>query len=520
MGALISRLPLTPLLVLSAIVELGLNRIGTHLIGHAAAKDDPLHHIVDVGGLFAFYLTGLLALAVFTWGAVTLIRDRNLLRIPDRMTFTFLAALFLPLALMGLFLTLPKSVAPHLNTSFGLLLLTMTVGFLRRPAPIRAKLGVVYLCAPMLLHCYWLLTQQAPALAPTGRYGELPSQLFETGEHLMVVGAFAAFLFFAPFPRRSSLLSPLPLSFAAFVTAAVAMFLRYRYPDAALAAYHGLGISIPPPAMQVLMHLAALFFFVFTVGVLVGRAGPERSTGIGLALVGLSGFQLQLPYQLLLALSGMLEVMRSSMQLQPGTAEAPPPPPESWKAYLRRLAAACSRPPAAGEAVVLQSEGRQIGHVRGSRDGLPFTLRLLHDRDGLTRFEVAVGHPPKDAAPLSLRRTRGSRAGRVTDTGTAPRVRLEDKELDRQFVVRDSTGQVAALLGDVETQTHLQALIHGWLGLWPQEGVHYLTRPGPDGWPVPLAELAFSPEVAATEEIEALLALLSSLALRLKVARQ
>jgi hypothetical protein len=520
MGALIARLPLTPLLVLSAIVELGFNRIGTHLLGPGAPKD-ALHRIVDVGGLFAFYLTGLLALAVFTWGAVTLIRDRNLLKIPDRMTFTFLAALFLPLAMMGLFFTLPKSVAPHLNTSFGLLLLAMTIGFLRRAAPLRAKLGVVYLCAPMLLHCYWLLTQQVPSLAPSGGYGELPIQLFETGEHLMVVGAFASFLFFAPFPRRSSLLSPLPLSFAAFATAAVAMFLRYRYPDAAMAAYHGLGINIPPPAMQVLMHLAALFFFVFTVGVLVGRGGSERATGIGLSMVGLSGFQLQLPYQLLLTLSGMLEIMRSSMEIQPSTVEVPPPPPpESWKAYLQRLAAACSRPPTAGEAVVLQSEGRQIGHVRGTRDGLPFTLRLLYDRDGLTRFEAAVGHPPKDAAPLSLRRTRGSRAGRVADIGTAPRVRLDDKQLDRQFAVRDSTGQVAALLGDAETQAHVQTLIHGWLGMWPQEGVHYLTHPGPDGWPVPLAELAFSPEMAATEEIEALLALLSAFALRLKVPRQ
>jgi hypothetical protein len=521
MGALLSRLPLTVILALTAIVELGLNRVGTHLVG-PASKEDVLGRIVDQGGLFSFYLTGLLGLCVFTWGAVVLIRDRNLLRLPDRIAVTLLSALFLPLAGMGLVLNLPRSVAPYLNVSYGLLLLALTIGLLRRPggSNLRAKLGVIYLTAPLLLHCYWLLTQQVPGLQPSGRYSELPMQLFETGEHLLVVGAFAAFLFFAPFPRRATLLAPLPIGLAALVTAGAALFIRFHYAEAAQSAYYGLGINLPPPSLHVLMHLAALYFFVLTVTTLLLRSGSERAAGVGLALVGLSGYQLQLPYQLLLTLTGMTEVVRSA--LEPSLAQQPqipPPTADAWTTYLRRLAAACSTPPTSGEAVLLQSEGRLIGHVRGRRDGLPFVVRLLDHQGAVARLEIVVGDPPKEAAPLSLRRSGGCRGGRVVDDSRGATVKLAARELDRQFALRDSTGQAAALFADEQLRDLLVRWLHGWLGIWPQEGLRYAMRPGADGWPLPLAELSFSPDVATTEDLEGLLAMLCSLAARVGAAR-
>jgi hypothetical protein len=517
-------------LVVSVFLELLLHRIGTHLLVTASTRDELPQRIVERGGLFFFYFTGFLALGLFTWGTVVIIRDRNLLRLPDRMSFTFLAALFLPLAAAGLLFGLPKAVAPHLNTTFGFLLLVLVVGFVRKPAPLRAKLGVLYLCAPLLLHVFWLLTQQIPSLAPSGSHSELPTQLFEIGEHLVVVGAFAVFLFFAPLPRRATLFSPIPVTLAALVTAGVALFIRYQYPDAVQAAYHGLRLNIPPPSLEVLMHLSALFSFVLTVCALLARPDPERSAAFGLLLVGLSGFQLELPHQLLLTLLGMVVLMRGAMEA--GHAEhaagrdgpqrdcadgAVPPTSAGWSTYLSRLAAASAKPGGAGEAVQLQHGGRQIAHLRGRREGLSFALRIVHRGGLVEELEATVGEPPRESAPIALHRRRGSRGRRVTRWAQGPRVRLGAPDLDRELVLRDSTGTAAAVLSDGEMQANLLLLVHGWLGLWPGAGVRYVAHPGRDGWPIPIAEVAFSPEMASTEEVEALVALLESLARRIGV---
>lgn len=522
MGSALSRLPITLILALSAFFELMLNRIGTHLLSAELRKTDPIARLIDQAGLFFFYETGFLALVLFTWAAIVMIRDRHLLRIPERMLFTFLSALFVPLATMGMIVKLPKAVAPHLNTAFVLLLVVLLVGFLRRPAPLRAKLGVIYLSAPLLLHGYWLATQQLPALAPSSM-AELPIQLFEIAEHLLVVGAFAAFLFFAPFPRRANLFSPIPVTIAALTTAGVALFVRYQYPEAVQAAYHGLGINIPPPSVQVLMHLSAFFVFVLTICALVIRGPQDRSIALGLTLVALSGFQLQLPYQLLLTLSGMMLLMRASLTLE-GAREPRPlspavPAAESWNGYLPRLAVACARPAESGEAILLQNDGQQIGQVRGQRDGLPFSLRIQQGASALQRLEVSLGEVPSEPPPIALERRRGLRGGRPPRPSAveAPRGRLGVAMVDRHFEVHDATGRAPALLSDPDLEQSLLELCHGWLGLWPGRGLLYLAVPGRDGWPLPLAELTFSPELAQTDACEALIALLRSLARRLEV---
>jgi hypothetical protein len=512
-----ARIPLVLLVAVSATLELALNRIGVHLMSDPEVRRGTLFQVVDQGGLFTFYLTGLLALAAFTWATVVLIRDRNLLKVPDRIAFTFLAALFLPLCSMGLLFSLPEKVAPHLNTAFGLLLVAVVVSFLRQPAPLRAKLGVFYLSAPLLLHCYWLMTQQIAALTPKGSFAEVPSHLFVTAEHLVVVGAFAAFLFFAPFPRLVNLLEPIPVIAAVLVTGAVALLTKYQYLETAQAAYYGLGINLPPPSAHGLMHLAALFFFVLTVGALLMRGPRERGTALGLYLIAVSGFHLQLPYQFLLTLLGVMQVGRSSLDPNALSAEQVRPPlapsPEAWKAYFQRLAESCAQPHDSGEVVLLQNGGQQVAHVRGQRDGLPFTLRIQHAGGQVERFEATVGRPPKDPPPLALSR-RGERAAQRS---TGARVKLKLPSFDDRFNLHDGTGEATDLFGDALLVEKVQRLIRGWLGLWPGEGVYYLSQPGPDGGPVPVAEIAFSAEYASTEEIAELVGLLVTLAGRVRV---
>jgi hypothetical protein len=220
----------------------------------------------------------------------------------------------------------------------------------------------------------------------------------------------------------------------------------------------------------------------------------------------------------------MMQVVRASMSAAAPAADeadAPArpsslPSSEHWTAYLNRLAETCSLPPGGGEAVQLQNDGQQIAYVRGRRGGLPFSLRMLHDAAGIQRFEALVGSAPKDPAQLSLTRRKGSRGQRVSERGLGGKVKLED-DFDRQFVIQDSTDRAPDLLSDAVLRGEIERLIHGWLGLWPGEGVRYLARPGADGWPLPLAEVSFSPEDASTEEIEDLLSLLDGLARRVAV---
>jgi len=517
-----SRIPLVLILTLSATLELLLNRIGVHLVSRPSLKSSLDAAVIDLGGLFFLYLTGTLALCVFTWAVVILIRDRSLLRVTDRIAFTVLAALFLPLATMKLFFELPEPVVPYLNIGFGVLLVALVWGFMRRPAHLRARLGVLYLSAPILLHVVWLASQQLPGLVSSD-HSEVFLRIYESAEHLVVVGAFAAFLFFAPFPRLSNLFEPIPVALAGLLTTGVALLAKYQYIETAQAAYNGLRINLPTPSAHGVMHLAALFFLTLTIGTLLRRAGPSRATGLGLALIGISGFHLQESYQLLLTLIGMMQVIRASREAAAPAAQAAADArpafalsSEHWTAYLNRLADICSRPAGSGEAVQLQNDGRQIAYVRGHRGGLPFSLRMLHDAGGIQRFEALVGSVPKDPAQLSLTRRRGLRGQKVSERGVGAKVKL-DSDFERMFVIQDNTDRAPGLLGDAVLRGEIERLVHGWLGFWPGEGVRYLARPGADGWPLPLAEVAFSPEDASTEEIEDLLSLLDGLARRTDV---
>ncbi len=527
MNSVLARLPITPILLVVAILELGVRRIASHLIGgHTLLERGLLHRVVEIGGLFTFTLTGILSLGIFSWAAIILIRDRSLFHIPDRMLFTFFAALFLPLATVGLFVDLPPAMAPHLNTSFGLLVIALTFGLLRSSVNLRAKLGVIYLAAPLLFHCFWLMTQQIPAWAPSGDLSELPSRIYEIGEHLLVVGAIASFLFFAPFPRLSNLLSPFPVAVASSVTITMALLVKFRYPATQLAAYHGLSLTLPPPSLQVGMYLIALFFFVLTLCLLVIRSANDRATAIGLSFIAISGYHLELPYQLLLTLIGVMQLVRSAINEGLSAADAQQgmsPSPEAWKAYLQRLAeACCQRAPSTEtetdtETIVLQHKGQLIAHLRGMRGGIPLSLRIVHERHEIQRIEINLGEAPTTPAAISLQRRRKIRGKKVSQAKEGPPVALLVDEFDTQFSLHDSSGKMPELLQDPALQISLFHLHHGWLGIWPDEGLRYLACPDPTGWPVPLAELAFSPDVAATEELEALIALLTTLAHGMKV---
>ena len=530
MGSIANRLPLTLLLVFCAVAELVLRRVAAPLLYASSARHTTLFKVVNVAGQYFFYLAGLLGLAIFIWASVVVIRDRELLGIPQRMLFTLLAALFVPLAIMGIIVDVPTFVAPHLSVVHGLFLLSFVVIIISQDAPLGAKLGVLYLAAPLLLRCFWRLTLYSPSLTLPGLHDNFPTLIFKASEHLLVVGAYAIFLFFVPLRRRADLLRPVPLAVAVTITAGVAIFTRHDYDVARQVVDLGLGLLLPEtPAgglwqhgsMLFLLHLGGLFFAVLTVGTLAGGDRTQRGTMLGLVLVGVAGFHVQLPtqpliYQFLLTLVGMMLIVRSSLQgTGAGAAGASVPTLKDWNSYLQHLALVCSSPPESGESVLLQTDMQHVGHVRGQLDDRPYSLRMLQANGALKQFEVYMGEPVKEPAPVSVQRRRQGRGRRVRGQGFGDKVKTHDQAFDRQFALKDSSGKLTQVLADDELRARLVQQLHGWLGVWPGEGLRYEAAPEADGWPVPLAEVAFSPMSADTNDVEALLDLLAELADRL-----
>ncbi len=510
---MLSRLPLTLILVFIALGELLLNRVALRLVASSMSRPQWVR-VVDLGGLFFFYLTGLLALILFAWSSLVLIRDSKLLGLLPRVALAGATAIFLPMAAMGLIMGLPSQWAGHLNTSFMLVTLALTVAFLSRPAPLRAKLGLTYLVIPLLLHGYWLLTQQVPSFAPSGRLAELPTRLFMASEHLTVLGALAMFLFFAPLPRRQNLSSPLPLVVAFAICTAVAVITHTHYSTMTRVVFFGLGFNLPPFSFSALMHLGALFLFVVTLVSLAQRSGPSRELCLGLALLSTSGFHLQLPYQLLLTLLGLITIIRASLEVRSGQKSlgAGDMPGKGcsagqWRTYLDHLGRSCADDPDSAETVVIATDEHRVAHVRGHRQGLPFTFRFVQGGSEIEQINLSVGSPGRDPGPCAILRKRGSRGRRLWRRGGGRKVLTGDPSFERSFRVYDRASAMAGLLEDTELRDELTRRNHGMLTIWPGEGLRYVTKPAPDCWPVPVAEVAFDPEGADISELLGLLEL-------------
>jgi len=150
--------------------------------------------------------------------------------------------------------------------------------------------------------------------------------------------------------------------------------------------------------------------------------------------------------------------------------------------------------------------------VRGERSGVPFTLRIQVHGAVVDDLELTAGSPGRDRSSAALGRRKGVRGRKVKLRTRSGRVALADAELNDQFEAHDDTGVLAGLLADPEVARRAEAALHGALWVWPGEGVRYQARPGRDGFPVPMAEVAFDPQDAGIEEVQALVALLVEVA--------
>jgi hypothetical protein len=577
--SLVSRVSLVSLLVVSACIELVLNRIGLQVAEIQPSASDALH-LVERAGTFFYYLTTLFGMSTFAWGIVSLARDRQVVGELGRMSLTVVGLLAgLAMGLHAASHLVPALQTPAgtslqallLNTTFGFLILTIvgvqlgriaalqgklnslnlwlplvlhvgwlgvlllnaTVGLLilavlgvllGRLREVRSRMGLLYLATPIMFHALWLLLRQLQLVDPMSFGPDLATRLFRAGEQIVVVGAFACYLFFAPLPRPRIFAEPLPLAVALAATGLGALVYSQDPRLATQIAYHGFRINLPEGATDGAVYLAALFVFTLTVASLYRRGGTERAMGVGLLLIGISGYELEQAYQLLLTATGMLVVMRATMVEvaigREGCASVEDNisvTSDDWQVFVNRLTNSlpsdgAGRP----RSIVVQHGKSQVTRVQGVEGGQSFGLRILCTGERVLELEVIVGSPPRERAIAVISRKELCRGELLQRGVRGPRVAIEGP-----FELRDRSGTIVKLLFDQQQRSVLSELkehLHGRMEFWPGEGLIYRARPLEDGWPVPLREIATDVSRASIDPLRELVTCCLGMAKRIGAA--
>lgn len=453
-----ARFPLVALLAGVALGELALNRIAGHLL-----PLDPLlsrtlgRRAFSDARLFFYELTAVLSALMLGAALARIARFGERYRIGARVSFTLVGLIVVLLSALGAVAELPADLFFHLHMSFAFFALLITISIVAARAPGRVRLGVVILYLPVALHFAARLTRR---LSPVPELTSTPFELEAIAQATLAAAAVVAVPCFAS--RRHGV--RLGIGLGAGFVGATALLVRLDWETAARVAAYGFGLTLPMAPWALIVYLLALGGFVFTLTTLLSSTGAEQLRGWGLLLYGLAGLDQQAPFQMTLAALGLVCIAESVLR-----AGAAPMSREAFENILRRGAAAVGAPqvmltgPAGYETVRLHSPAASAP---------PVALSLSRHAGLISGVDVVVGEAPPRDPPFTLERRH---AGRLGPRADGPAIDTGDAEFDRAFATRDRRGLNAALLDDT-TRARLGALCTGWLGVWPQRGVHYRAR--------------------------------------------
>jgi hypothetical protein len=219
----------------------------------------------------------------------------------------------------------------------------------------------------------------------------------------------------------------------------------------------GFGLELPSAQLGIYLYIVALVAWVATVVALLLRPGTSRLRGWGLLIIGLSGYQLELPYQLASTVVGLLCVLDSYFREVEGWLS-----PSQFVDLLRRVAAWAG----ATEVTTVGTAGYEEARMRTSRDGETIEIGLHRQAGVLAGVDVLIGQAPSgEPPPLSLVRRGTPRLGRRSGV-EAP---TGDARFDALFTVHDARQLNARdpVLGDDVLRSQLSTDVDGWLGIWP-----------------------------------------------------
>ena len=453
-----ARLPLVAVLAGIALAELALNRLAGQII-----RLDPFQtrgfwrRAFSDSRLFAYELTAVLSAMMLGSALARIAAFGDHYRIGARVSFSLVGIVVVIFSALGAVAELPPDLFFHLHMSFAFLALLITFSIVGAPTSGRVRLGAIILFLPIALHFAARLTRR---ISPVPELTSTPLELEAVAQATLAAAAVVAVPCFAS--RRHGV--RLGLALAATLVGATAVLVRLDWETAARVAAYGFGIALPMAPWALVIYLLALGGFVFTVTTLLSSTGEERLRGWGLLLYGIAGLDQEAPFQLTLAALGLLAIAESVVRT--GVA---PMTREAFENILRRGAAAVGAP----QVILSGVAGYETVRLHSPPTaGVPVALSLSRRAGLISGVDVVVGEALPRDPPFTVERRD---AGRLGPRADGPAIDTGDASFDHVFATRDRRGINAALLDDA-TRARLGALCTGWLGVWPQRGVHYRAR--------------------------------------------
>lgn len=502
-------LALVHLLLLLAVTELSINRLAVPALRPGIDEAPPTWHVVlDHIGLFLFYFTSTLAIAVMVASLVRLASRRDLYFKFARVALLAAGTGFAMFAAVNLVMRPGANLSFALQTSFAVFIVLVLIAQLRSAGDLGAKIGMACLAAPLLIHYYAPLSFRFFA-GEEAAWGSLPEQIQRIGQWSLVVAALVSPYCFAPRPIGRSLMRIAPVGIAVFVAVLGALVLRRHYEVGMLIAARGLGVDlgVGAPSEHIALYLVAFGTIAWTMtSCFIADTVSRRDIGVGIALVVVGGYGFAWPLQYLLGAIGLLSIGEAASSvrdeergLQRQRFRPPPIDDQVWHGYVNEVVEALKRE-SSGETTFLTARDGELSntHIICELRGIPVRVRMLREAGALSTVRVSVGRDGGDATPDLTLYARPERLLGTMPHPEPPRLEVAvhttgDEPFDARFRVRDGGGHCDRLF-DAELRARASALIDGWLAYWKGEGLRYELHPGcgaPLDNPIPISELAF-----------------------------
>lgn len=479
---------LTAALVMVAAGELVLNRVvGRLFLNHASTS--PAGRLVVHSAPFLFHLAGVLALGVLVFGVLRAIRRRELFVPGMRVSLAVIGAVFAFLCGWGVVAArLPDRFFVHLHTSYAFLSLLIVAAFLRGAVPWRIKLGLFSFALPGILHAVALFLDRMSWFKGGAT---VLNDLTGAGQAAALGAASFAPLLLPPAASSTRRLLAAAAAGAVVATVIVAAVV-WNFDLVQSVALYGFRLDIPsPPGARTFAYVIAAFGLTVAAVQLLAVPGGPRLMGYGLCALGIAGYQLASPYELALALCGLLALALGGLRASPSVEGSLPRFSDGdWRAFISRLATAAQTalpdaeaPAPPPEAVVVHDDDVEVTRVRCSRGGRPVSLRVRRRRGAVIEFEAVIGEPGR-GEPDAAFVMRGAEYPKLWGPRpAAPRVETGDPDFDRRF-------WFAGDLAMADETTRLRLLQHtaGVVAVWRGRAVRYRAvpgRPAPADHPVP-----------------------------------
>jgi len=501
-----------------------INRVSVPLLRPAKGLPPHWHTVLDYGGLFLFYFTGVLA--AFLIGALVVRRFRSAPSLRDHIAQVSLVVAAL-LAAMPLVIAAPAALSFPLEVAFALAVITTLIATYGRDRDTGVQVGLTILAIPLLTHTVSVIG--AKYIWPESAFDGPAITVTRTGVMALAAAALASPYVFAPRPFARAVTKPGPVIIAMALASVGAVIARTHYTSVAKAASLAIGVELNQGVAdpRLALYLLAVATLVWTLASCAFSSSlARRQIGIGIALVVLGGYGFRWPNHYLLPLLGIALISEAARRVReeeladiPFASGTPAIADTAWSVFIGTAKAGLQRSLSDVHTLTTRGDGGLASSVIiGDAGGMPVRTRIERIDGCVVALDIIVGREIDEVrgATFTLWAIAPRNLG-VNPAGppAAPLFRTGDATFDERFKARGNRLAFDKLL-DEGLRARVAAVLDGWLAYWEPEGLRYRVYPGrgaPLDHPLPLSDLALG-RPGSVERLATIVELLVEIAAR------